>query len=316
MDLELAGKVAIITGSSKGLGRASALALAHEGCAVVICARGNDGVQQAARDLADATGQPGRVAAVAADLSTAAGVDEVVDAAVERFGGVDILVNNLGLGRGAGLLDTPDETWQEAIDVTLYPAIRMSKRCVPLMRARGGGAIVLVTSIWGRESGGRMVYNAVKAAENSLAKSMAQQFARDNIRVNAVAPGSILFEGGSWWKRQQDDPAGDRGVHRARAALRPLRCRARKSARWSRSSARRARVGSAARAFPSTAASRAATSEYRRSMALLTASNAGAAPLCGPCKSANGCLCRCRGRTPACPEPCRRVRPGGYECPM
>lgn len=76
------------------------------------------------------------------------------------------------------------------------------------MRARGGGAIVFITSIWGRESGGRMVYNAVKAAENSLSKSMAQQLARDNIRVNAVAPGSILFEGGSWWKRQQDDPQG------------------------------------------------------------------------------------------------------------
>ena len=76
------------------------------------------------------------------------------------------------------------------------------------MRARGGGVILMIASIYGREAGGRMTYNAVKAAEISLAKSMAQQLARDNIRVNSVAPGSISFPGGSWWKRQQADPEG------------------------------------------------------------------------------------------------------------
>ena len=76
------------------------------------------------------------------------------------------------------------------------------------MKQRGGGAIVMIASIWGRESGGRMTYNAVKAAEISLAKAMAQQLAVDNIRVNSLAPGSTSFEGGSWWKRQQDDPEG------------------------------------------------------------------------------------------------------------
>ena len=76
------------------------------------------------------------------------------------------------------------------------------------MRARGGGVILMIASIYGREAGGRMTYNAVKAAEISLAKSMAAQLARDNIRVNSVAPGSISFPGGSWWKRQQADPEG------------------------------------------------------------------------------------------------------------
>ncbi len=76
------------------------------------------------------------------------------------------------------------------------------------MRRRGGGAIVMIASIYGRESGGRMTYNAVKAAEISLAKSLSQQLAKDNIRVNSVAPGSILFPGGTWYRRQQDDPAG------------------------------------------------------------------------------------------------------------
>src|SRR5207302_7098014 len=98
--------------------------------------------------------------------------------------------------------------WPEAHDQTRFPSIRASRMAVPHLRRRGGGAIVMITSIYGRESGGRMTYNAVKAAETSLAKSMAQQLARDNIRVNSVAPGSILFPGGSWHKRQQLDPAG------------------------------------------------------------------------------------------------------------
>ena len=146
--------------------------------------------------------------AVAADLSTAAGVEAVVARTVETFGGLDILVNNVGVAKGAGIVDTSDAEWQESFDQTLFPAIRASRLAVPLMRRRGGGAIVMIASIWGRESGGRMTYNAVKAAEISLAKSMAQQLARDNIRVNSVAPGSIRFPGGSWDRRVQEDPDG------------------------------------------------------------------------------------------------------------
>ena len=132
---------------------------------------------------------------------------DVVARTVEVFGGLDILVNNVGLAGGRTITDTTDAEWQEAIDQTLFPAIRASRLAVPHMRRRGGGAIVMIASIWGRESGGRMTYNAVKAAEISLAKSLAQQLARDNIRVNSIAPGSILFPGGSWHRRQQQDPA-------------------------------------------------------------------------------------------------------------
>src|SRR4029453_5948277 len=106
--------------------------------------------------------------------------------------GLDILVNNVGRAGGTGLLDTSDAEWQGGIYETLFPAIRASRLAVPLMRQRGGGAIVLIASIWGRESGGRMTYNAVKAAEISLGKALAQQLAPLNIRVNSVAPGSIL----------------------------------------------------------------------------------------------------------------------------
>src|SRR3954464_3741052 len=208
MDLQLAGKVAIVTGSSKGLGLAASRALVEEGCRVTICARGEAALGQAAAELRSPAGRARRALAVTPDLSPAEGVDTVFARTVERFGGVDILINNVGIAKGAGIADTTDAEWQASFDQTLFPAVRASRLAVPLMRQRGGGAIVMIASIWGRESGGRMTYNAVKAAEISLAKAMAQQLAADNIRVNSVAPGSIRFPGGSWDRRVQDDPGG------------------------------------------------------------------------------------------------------------
>jgi len=208
MNLDLTGKIAIVTGSSKGLGLASARALAQEGCRVTICARGESSLNQAAADLRTVAQQPADVLPVVADVSTAAGVETVIARTVDAFGGLDILVNNVGLAKGSDIVGTSDEEWQEAFDQTLFPAVRASRLAVPLMRKRGGGAIVMIASIWGREAGGRMTYNAVKAAEISLAKAMAQQLAADNIRVNSVAPGSIRFPGGSWDRRVEADPEG------------------------------------------------------------------------------------------------------------
>ncbi len=208
MDLQLTDKIAIVTGSSRGLGLASATALAREGCRVTLCARTAGRLAEAAAEVIAACGDASRVSTVQADVSTPGGVAAIVEGTVARFGGLDILVNNVGLARGADLLATTDADWQEAIDQTLMPAVRASRLAVPHMKARGGGVILMIASIFGRETGGRMTYNAVKAAEISLAKSLAQQLARDNIRVNSVAPGSILFPGGSWWKRQQADPGG------------------------------------------------------------------------------------------------------------
>ena len=165
-------------------------------------------LESAAEVVAARAGGTDRVLTVEADLSTPGGVESVVERTVERFGGVDVLVNNLGVARGSDLLGTTDADWQEALDQTLFPAIRATRLVVPHMQKRGGGSVVIVASIFGREAGGRMAYNAVKAAEISLAKSLAQQLASSNIRVNSVSPGSILFEGGSWWKRQQADPDG------------------------------------------------------------------------------------------------------------
>jgi 3-oxoacyl-[acyl-carrier protein] reductase len=208
MDLGLTDKIAVVTGSSRGLGLASARALVAEGCRVVLCARGEERLAEAAVEVEAAAKRPHLVATVQADVSTNDGVERVITKAVEEFGGLDVLVNNVGRAGGASLLDTSDAEWQAAFDETLFPAIRASKLAVPHMRQRGGGAIIMITSIYGREAGGRMTYNAVKAAEISLVKSLAQQLAPLNIRVNSVAPGSILFPGGSWYKRQQADPDG------------------------------------------------------------------------------------------------------------
>ena len=208
MDLQLTDKIAIVTGSSRGLGLASARTLVAEGCRVCLCARGSEQLAAAAVEVEASARRPNMIMMVQADVSTAEGIALVVDRTVETFGGLDILVNNVGRAAGSDLLDTSDAQWQAAIDETLFPAIRASRLAVPHMKQRGGGAIIMIASIWGRESGGRMTYNAVKAAEISLGKSLAQQLAPLNIRVNSVAPGSILFPGGSWHKRQQSDPQG------------------------------------------------------------------------------------------------------------
>ena len=198
----------MITGSSRGLGLASSRALVAEGCRVVLCARGAEQLAEAALEVEAAAKRPGMIGTVQADVSTAAGIELVINTAVERFGGLDVLVNNVGKAAGSDLLGTTDAEWQAAFDETLFPAIRASRLAVPHMKQRGGGAIVMIASIYGREAGGRMTYNAVKAAEISLAKALAQQLGPANIRVNSVAPGSIMFPGGSWHKRQQADPAG------------------------------------------------------------------------------------------------------------
>ena len=150
--------------------------------------------------------------AVPADVTTADGIRGAVEAALAAFGGVDILVNNVGGSTGSSFLETSVEDWQRAIDLNLLPAVRASRLVVPSMRARGGGAIVNIVSIYGREWGGsyvqRPTYIAAKAAEIGMSKALAMELAPLGIRVNAVAPGSIVFPGGGWERRTREDPDG------------------------------------------------------------------------------------------------------------
>src|SRR5690349_6204579 len=134
MDLQLRDKVAIVTGSSKGLGFASARALVEEGARVTICARGDAALQDAAGKLRAIAGRDEAVLEVVADVSTIEGCETIVRGTVSRFGRIDILVNNVGKAGGADIVSTPDEEWRSAIDQTLFPAIRMSRLVVPVMR--------------------------------------------------------------------------------------------------------------------------------------------------------------------------------------
>jgi 3-oxoacyl-[acyl-carrier protein] reductase len=201
MDLGLAGKTAIVTGSSRGIGKAIAQALSREGCNVVLCARGAEALEQA-RDEVAAAG--GKAHSIVADVTSAEDVERVVREAVDTFGGVDVLVNNAG----GAVPGDDDAAWLDAYEKNLLAAVRCSRLVVPLMRARGGGAIVHITSIWGRESGGGAPYNAMKAAMTSHAKALSSQVAQDNIRVLSVAPGSIIFPGGGWERATQANPEG------------------------------------------------------------------------------------------------------------
>jgi 3-oxoacyl-[acyl-carrier protein] reductase len=209
MDLGLRGKAALVTGASRGIGRAIAIELAREGCRVALTARGKDALDGAA---AEARALGVESIAVPADVTTADGVREAVEATLAAFGGVDVLVNNVGGSTGSSFLDTSLEDWQRAIDLNLLPAVRASRLVVPSMRARGGGAIVNIVSIYGREWGGsyvrRPTYIAAKAAEIGMSKALAMELAPLGIRVNALAPGSIVFPGGGWERRTQEDPDG------------------------------------------------------------------------------------------------------------
>jgi 3-oxoacyl-[acyl-carrier protein] reductase len=203
VELGLKGKVAIVTGASRGIGRSIALGLAAEGCRLGICARGAERLEQTADECRAAGAE---VLALPVDATDASVLEQFVGAVGQQFGRIDILVNNVGGGGKDTFEETTDEDWAGAFDLTLWPAIRASRLAVPWMERQGGGAIVMISSIFGREWGGRPAYNVVKAAENALSKSMARQLAPKGIRVNAVAPGSIIFPGGSWQRRVDENP--------------------------------------------------------------------------------------------------------------
>jgi 3-oxoacyl-[acyl-carrier protein] reductase len=188
MDLGLAGRVALVTGASRGLGRAIALALGAEGCRVVLTAR-TPGPLEAAAGAVAALGA--EALAVPADVTDAAAVERLVHTAAARWGRLDILVNNVGGSRGGAFVDTSDADWEAALDLNLRAAVRASRHAIPYLRTSDAGAIVMVASIWGREAGGLITYNATKAALISLSKNLARELAPLGIRVNSVAPGSI-----------------------------------------------------------------------------------------------------------------------------
>src|SRR5215470_10675026 len=205
MDLGLKGKVAMVTGASRGIGRAIALGLVAEGCQVSVCARGQEGVDALAKDIQE---RGGNALALAVDVTKENDARRWVEETQKRFGRVDILINNVGGSRPGGNLAASSEDWRSGFALNFFSALDLCRFVVPLMHERRSGCVINIASIYGREWGGPMTYNAAKAAMISLSKEMARELAPQGIRVNSIAPGSILFPGGSWEKRQQENPEG------------------------------------------------------------------------------------------------------------
>lgn len=194
MDLDLAGKVAVVTGGSKGIGLAVTRSLLDEGAYVVVASRTRS---------AELEALTGRLEHVAVDLSDPQAPAKVVDEAARHFGGLDILVNNAG-GPPPGVvlprfdfLSLSDHEWQSVVDFNLFSAVRACRAAIPVMVARGGGAIVNISSVHGRQpSAVNVHYGAAKAAMINLTKALSEEFGPQGVRVNGVCPGPVETP---WW---------------------------------------------------------------------------------------------------------------------
>ena len=189
MDLGLKGKVAIVTGGSEGIGRATALRLAEEGAHVAICARRKELVDQVGSEIQKLGAQG---LALVADMSKAADVERFIKAVADRFGRIDILVNNAGTSKRGAFLELTDEEWSADIELKVFGAIRCTRLAVPHMKKQGGGRIVNITISSAKQPGAQSYPTSVsRAAGLAITKAMSKEFAADNIRVNTVCIGKI-----------------------------------------------------------------------------------------------------------------------------
>ena len=192
MDLDLAGKVAVVPASSQGLGRAVARAFGREGAKVVMCSRDRAAIDRAA---ADVRGTGAEVLALAVDVTNPEQIEALISAAADRFGGIDVLVTNAG-GPPAGTFDRfSDDDWQAAFNLTLMSAVRMIRGVLPSMKSRGGGAIVAMTSSSIKQPiPNLLLSNVMRSGVAAMVKTLADEVAGDNIRVNTVVPGRIATQ--------------------------------------------------------------------------------------------------------------------------
>ncbi|TSB45192.1 SDR family NAD(P)-dependent oxidoreductase [Alkalicoccobacillus porphyridii] len=198
MNLQLKEKVVFVTGGSKGIGKAIAKAFIEEGAKVAIAARGKEELEACENELG--------VYAVQADLADEKERSRAFSEVVNELGKVDVLVNNVGGSNGSSISETELDTFYQAFDLNYFSAVHFSKLALPEMEKQKRGVIVNISSIFGREAGGRPTYNNAKAALISFTKALADEVIKNGIRVNGVAPGSILHPSGNWQKRIDEDP--------------------------------------------------------------------------------------------------------------
>ncbi len=189
MELELEGRVALVTGGTQGIGRATAMRLAQEGAAVVIAARGREGLDAVAAQIGAAGG---KVAAVQADVAKAADCERLVGEVIKAFGRLDILVNNAGTSSTGEFESVTDETWREDLELKLFGAIRLARLAIPHMKQQGGGRIVNITTIGAKQPRARSMPTTVtRAAGLAFTKALSKEYAAHNILVNTVCIGLI-----------------------------------------------------------------------------------------------------------------------------
>ncbi len=186
---ELSGKVAIVSGGSLGIGRATAELLAAQGASVVLCGRRQEAVDDA---VAAITSAGGKAIGVAADVSNSADAERIVRTAVDSFGAVDILVNSAGIQTYGTVVETSEELWDKVFDINVKGIYLLAHFAIPEMEERGGGAIINVSSVQAFQSQKQVAaYTATKGAINALTRAMALDHAEQKIRVNTICPGSI-----------------------------------------------------------------------------------------------------------------------------
>ncbi len=200
MDLGIGGRVALVTAATRGIGFSIAEALAREGARVSVVARTEADV----RRVAELLGGHG----VVADVLTEDGCKRAVAETESALGPVEILVNNFGARAGTSWADTGPKEFEAAFAGNVGVSSRMTALVIDGMRTRRWGRVIVISSVFGREAGGAPAYNAAKAAEHSFVRSLAREVAANGVTVNAVAPGSIMWTGGGWHRRQQADPDG------------------------------------------------------------------------------------------------------------
>ena len=203
MDLGLKDKTALVTGGSRGIGRAIALALAAEGCRIGICARGREQLDGTLKEI---SAQGVQAFGCTADVTVADEVEGFIRQSAENLGGVDILVNNVGGSSGGMLHESTDQDWVQTFELNLFHAVRATRAALPYMRERGKGSVVIISSISGWKPAPAAQYGCAKAAEILLAGGLALELSHASIRVNTVCPGSILFPGGGWERFRAGQP--------------------------------------------------------------------------------------------------------------